>query len=132
MKKVFSYLRYNNVQRWVYCFFLLFWTAVNIDQNIYQLNYQSSFGVIYLWLFLFPASMLILQMLFNSYLGWLLSFLFYCSFILYLFITVSVDLYTKSQNDFISYTDIDILLIGLAATILIIIGYIIYRIKPKN
>lgn len=118
-------------QRFLYGSFLLLWIFMNIYLNSYELNFrqQTSFGIIYMWVFFFPALIFLIQIIFNSIFGWYISFFIYLVFLIYIGISVVQDVRIKDWK-WEHYTLVDYFILISTLLVLAAIGYILYKIKP--
>lgn len=126
MKEVF---KKRLTHRMVYGLMLLAWISLNVSLNIQNLDSEGSFGIIFIWVFLFPALIFLVQIIFNSWLGWFFSVILYSVFSIYVLIAVTVDV-LYGQSDSNVYTVLDYLSLFVTVAIILSVGYILFRIKP--
>lgn len=118
-------------QRVMYGAILTFWIIANYYNNSYELesNKEPSFGIVYLWVFLFPAFIFLIQIIFNSYFGWFLSVILYLAFVGYITFSV-INSLSNNLKPMLSHSKLDIFLLVFTLSILLYLGYILIRIKP--
>ncbi len=118
-------------QRVLYGVLILAWIAMNYYNNRYQLHSSShkTFGIVYLWVFMFPALIFLIQVIFNSFLGWLASLLVYLAFIVYVLYSVTEDLFLRENLYSGVYHSGDYLLLLFTLLIIAGIGYILIKIR---
>lgn len=125
-----KYFGKNIFQRLFYASLIALLIVLNFYNNKYQLSSDHhSFGIIYLWVFMFPATILLIQILFNSYVGWISSMLIYAAFLVYIFYSVFTDILKYGSPVSSAYSLNDYLLLSFTMIIVIALGYILVKIR---
>lgn len=125
-----KYFEKNIFQRLIYALLVALLIALNFYNNKYQLSSEHhSFGIIYLWVFMFPATILLIQILFNSYFGWISSMLIYAGFLIYIFYSVFNDISQYGSPLLAAYSLNDYCILTFTMMIVIALGYILVKIR---
>lgn len=128
---MFKFFDKPAAQRVMYGILIILWIAMNYYNNSYQLGSEKhkTFGILYLWVFMFPALIFLIQVIFNSFAGWLTSLLVYLAFIIYVCYNVVSDLFLQKNLYSGVYHPEDYLLLAFTLTIIVGIGYLLIRIR---
>lgn len=128
---MFKFFDKPATQRVMYGTLIILWIAMNYYNNSYQLSSEKhqTFGILYLWVFMVPAIIFLIQIVFNSFAGWLASLLIYMAFIVYVGYNVATDLFLRKNLYSGVYHSEDYLLLAFTLTIIAGIGYLLIRIR---
>lgn len=125
-----KYFEKNSIQRLLYALLIAILIVINFYNNKYQLSSEHhSFGIIFLWVFMFPAMILLIQILFNSYFGWISSMLIYTAFLAYIFYSVFTDIAKYGSPVSSAYSLNDYFLLSFTMIIVVALGYILVKIR---
>src|SRR5436190_20558386 len=97
IKRISVLLANGKVQRVCYFLALIYWIAIWKDFfSIY--NSTSFLGIKYIWLITIPATLLVVQIIFNKRFTWALIFALITIFTLVAIITTTIDLVERSGD----------------------------------
>jgi hypothetical protein len=129
--KLNDILENPRIQRILYVIALLIWIWINSDISNY--NSMSSIGITYFWITLIPSVLLIIQIFFNTFWGWVIIYLLIAIFaILSLVEPLIFYIDNIGTEKRLSLDAKDALVFLLFYSIIFIVLWIISKIKPTK
>ncbi|MBX3044294.1 MAG: hypothetical protein KIT33_11660 [Candidatus Kapabacteria bacterium] len=129
--KLNEILENPRIQRILYVIALLIWIWLFFD--IYDYNSMSSIGISYFWLVLIPSVLLIIQIFFNTFWGWVIIYLLMTFFaILSLVEPFKFYIDNIGTEKRVSLDAMDALVFLFFYSIVFIVFWIVSKIKPKK
>lgn len=134
IERIKELLSRDVVQRIIYTAGLALWTFLSWSSITTHPYASSSLGVDYFTLYFFPALILLLQIVRNNKLLWGLIFGLVTTYIVVALYTVLADAIERSGNHVkaIDWQVKDVVILLIVFGVLIIVDWIIYRIRPKK
>jgi hypothetical protein len=131
MRKIKRILSSNKFQRFFYCILLSFDIYLFFRDNTIKYIWSiSSFGISYFFLYSISTIVLLYQIIFNNFLGWLTFLAIYLLITIYGVITGFLDIIADYGT---KYTEIEIILVIIVDIIIFLpLGLLIFLINPKK
>lgn len=131
MRKIKRILSSNKFQRFFYCILLSFDIYLFFRDNTIKYIWSiSSFGISYFFLYSISTIVLLYQIIFNNFLGWLTFLAIYLLITIYGVIIGFLDIIADYGT---KYTEIEIILVIIVDIIIFLpLGLLIFLINPKK
>jgi len=114
------------IQRILYVVGLVILVCVSFKDGVIMLNQQSSLGIKYWYFLIVPGFVLLFQIIFNNKYGWYSITSLYGLYFIWAIISIIRGIKDKSEY----FIATDYLTLIVVVLILLLVGYLLYLIKP--
>ena len=132
-RKISGFLNKDTVQRVGYLVGLLVWLFL-LKNEFHKYDKESSLGISYFWLIIIPATLLLLQAIFNHWLLWLVIFISVLTYSLYSVYYTLTNIFERSHNQVKAlYWDFETAaLFVMICLILILVNWTLFQLRPAK
>lgn len=130
LQNINTILSYSLTQRIIYTVGLLFWTLIFWRQITEHPFSQSSLNISYLTLYLVPAVILTLQIIFNNKILWGLIFGLFSGFVLYSIVYFLWYAFQASDSPNFNMSFWEFCFVLIYFSILLLVDLLIFSLKP--